>query len=101
MYTSSVAGFVLQRLLDKPGSAASPLSLLQWDGAVWVPTGSPERSMDSRSERMGTTTERQLLSWPQNPLVPEDPRAQSHCSSRGRAQGGRAPPRQCSQHCTG
>lgn len=77
MHISSAAGFVLQRLLNKSGSAASPLLLLQWDGAVWVPRGSPKQSMGSRSGRMGTTSERQLLSRPQSTLVPEEPRAQS------------------------
>lgn len=104
VHTPSAAAFMLQRLLDNPGSAASPLLLLQWDGAVRIPTGSPEGSEGSvgcKSGRMGATSERQLLSWPQNTPVPEDPRAQAHCSSRGRAQRGQALPGQCSQHYMG
>lgn len=85
VHTSSRAGFVLQGLLGKLGVLPAPLSLLQWDGAVQIPMACPRGSTDSRSGRMGATVKRQLLSWPRNTLIPEDPRAQAHCSSRGRA----------------
>lgn len=68
-----------------PWVLPAPLSLLQWDGAVQIPMACPRGSTGSRSRRMGATIKRQLLSWPRNTLIPEDPRAQTRCSSRGRA----------------
>lgn len=68
-----------------PWVLPAPLSLLQWDGAVQIPMAGPRGSTGSRSGRMGATVKRQLLSWPRNTLIPEDPRAQARCSSRGRA----------------